>query len=72
MLRDVQKGNVRTFEMKYDIKDAQYRSSKTGMIHVQAIASGLKEEDGTISAYIAQIIDLTDRRTSLENSGDDE
>ena len=43
-----------------------------GMIHVQVIASGLKEEDGTISAYIAQIIDLTDRRTSLENSGDDE
>jgi PAS domain S-box-containing protein len=72
VLRDVQKGNVRTFEMKYDIKDAQYRSSKTGMIHVQVIASGLKEEDGTISAYIAQIIDLTDRRTSLENSGDDE
>jgi PAS domain S-box-containing protein len=72
VLRDVQEGHVRTFEMNYDVSYAQYRSSKSGMIHVQVIASGLREEDGTLSTYIGQVIDITEREASLETLKENE
>ena len=72
VLREVQEGHVRSFEMNYDVSYAQYKSSKTGMIHVQVIASGLREEDGTLSTYIGQVIDITEREASLETLKENE
>jgi PAS domain S-box-containing protein len=60
ILRDIQEGNMRTFEMHYDLKDAPFKSSKTGMIHLQMIASSLREEDGSVSIYIAQVMEIAE------------
>ena len=65
ILRDLQKGIARSFEISYDLKDVHFKSSKTGIIHLQIIGSGLREEDGSISTYIGQVIDITEGRTTV-------
>ncbi|MFW9817834.1 MAG: PAS domain S-box protein [Candidatus Thorarchaeota archaeon] len=69
---DIQKGHTRTFEVKYDLKDAHFKSSRKGMIHLQVIASAFREEDGTISTYIGQVMDVAENRTSPKADGNDE
>jgi PAS domain S-box-containing protein len=64
LLESLQKGEVRSFEFDYDIKKGGFKSSKTGSLSLQVISSALREEDSTVSTYIAQVIDLTETRAS--------
>jgi len=60
IFEQVRKGQVVSFETSYDLKDVRFKTSRTGMIHLRLIASGLRDEDGAISTYIAQVIDITE------------
>jgi len=55
----IRKGEVVTHEVSYDLKDARFKTSKTGRIHLHVISSALRDEDGTVSTYIGQVVDLT-------------
>lgn len=72
IIGDLQKGDVKRFELSYDFKDVLFKTSKTGMVHLQVIGSSLKEEDGTITTYIGQVIDDTESVASLKALKKDE
>jgi PAS domain S-box-containing protein len=60
LLLDLRNGKVSSFKRDYDIKKGGFKSSKTGTIHIQVIASSLREDDGTVSTYIAQVMEITE------------
>jgi PAS domain S-box-containing protein len=67
VLVDIQEGVVSSFQVLYDLKKGGLKSSKTGSIYLQVIGSAFNVlEDGTASTTIAQIIDITEGRSSLE------
>jgi PAS domain S-box-containing protein len=66
LLEALQNGEVKGFEFTYDIKKGGFKSSKTGSLLMQVITSALREEDGTVSTYIAQVIDVTKGRAFQE------
>ncbi|MHA2179125.1 MAG: PAS domain S-box protein [Candidatus Thorarchaeota archaeon] len=65
VLRDVQEGSLASFESQYDLKKAGFKSSKSGVIHLQV--TGIVpyvSEDGTILSYIAHISEVKELNDS--------
>lgn len=65
VLTDVQESELANFRTHYDLKKAGFKSSRSGVIHIQI--SGIVpdiSEDGTISSYIAHITEIKEPNDS--------
>jgi len=59
LLDALRKGDVRTFEIEFDIKKAGIKSSRKGTFSLHVTSSALREEDGTVSNYVTQLTEVT-------------
>ncbi|NHI89428.1 MAG: PAS domain S-box protein [Candidatus Thorarchaeota archaeon] len=71
LLESIQRGEVVKSEIRYDLAKGGFRSSKSGTIDVQVISSALREEDGTVSLYITQVMDVTENQRFLKTLKED-
>ncbi|MFW9907889.1 MAG: PAS domain S-box protein [Candidatus Thorarchaeota archaeon] len=59
LLDALRKGDVRTFDIEFDIKKAGIKSSRKGTLSLHVTSSALREEDGTVSNYVTQVTEVT-------------
>ncbi|MFX1484104.1 MAG: PAS domain S-box protein [Promethearchaeota archaeon] len=64
LLESVRRGEVMRSEFLYDLSKGGFKSSKSGSIHIQVISSALRDEDGSVSMYITQVMGVTENRSS--------